>query len=83
MDDEFGETGRDEIVHEYWDGLDEICREHSTPKALRSCSAWLLLVLLLTPPSRKRGIESEFFACSRRGGGKISHGSDGGELKKS
>jgi hypothetical protein len=44
MDDEFGETGRDEIDGEE---LDEICREHSTPKALRSSSAWLLLLLLL------------------------------------
>ncbi len=33
--------------------------------------------------SRERGIESEFFACSRRGGGKISHGSDGAGVNKS
>ncbi len=33
--------------------------------------------------SRKRGIESEFFACSKLGGCKISHGSDGAGVNKS
>jgi hypothetical protein len=45
MDEIDGEE-LDEIGHEYWDELDEICRGHSTPKALRSSSAWLLLLLL-------------------------------------
>jgi hypothetical protein len=41
--DEIDGEKLDEIVDE----LDEICRKHSTPKALRSSSAWLLLLLLL------------------------------------
>jgi hypothetical protein len=45
--DEIDGEELDENFHEYWDELDEICREHSTPKALRSSSAWLLLLLLL------------------------------------
>ncbi len=46
--DEIDGEELDENLHDYWYELDEICREHSTPKALRSSSAWLLLLLLLT-----------------------------------